>query len=300
MNLSVSRRTDIPAFYSAWFFNRIKEGFVYTRNPFKANAVSRISLHPNDIDCIIFWTKNPSFEFIDNLHLLSDYNYYFQFTINPYDSTIEQNVPNKQFIIESFKNLSRKLGKERMIWRYDPILIGNEYTVDYHIRSFEQLLKSLVPYTEKCIISFIDFYTKSERNLRETSVRTLTESEIYTLVNQLQSIALANGLILETCAEEYDLSSFGIGHGKCIDDKLIERITKKQIVSRKDKNQRKACGCIESIDIGGYNTCQHNCLYCYANYSSEKVIENIKNHDANSPLLIGNIDDTDIIIERKL
>ena len=300
MILSVSRRTDIPAFYSAWFFNRIKDGFVYTRNPFKANAVSRISLHPNVIDCIVFWTKNPSYEFIENLHLLSDYDYYFQFTITPYDSAIEQHVPNKQFIIESFKKLSRKLGKERMIWRYDPILLSNEYTVDYHIRWFEQLLKSLAPYTEKCIISFIDFYKKSERNLKGTSVRTLTESEIYTLANQMQRMASANGLLLETCAEEYDLSRFGINHGKCIDDKLIERITKKQITAQKDKNQRKTRGCIESIDIGGYNSCQLNCLYCYANYSNEKVIEHIKNHDSDSPLLIGNIDEADIITERKL
>ena len=300
MILSVSRRTDIPAFYSDWFFNRIREGYVFARNPMYKNSVSKISLNPQVIDCIVFWTKNPSLKFIENLHLISAYNYYFQFTINPYSSNIEQNVPEKQLAIESFKELSKKIGKDKMIWRYDPVLLSNECTIEYHVNFFEQLAKQIGPYSEKCIISFIDFYKKCEKNLNASNIRTLNESDIFVLVKKMYQIATNNGLKLETCAEKYNLNAFGIEHSKCIDNELIERITKKKIKAKKDKNQREACGCIESIDIGEYNTCIHNCLYCYANYNNETVLKNTKNHDPKSPLLIGNIKETDIITEKKM
>jgi DNA repair photolyase len=300
MILSVSRRTDIPAFYSDWFFNRIREGFVYARNPMNKNSVSKISLNPQVIDCIVFWTKNPSLKFIENLPLISAYNYYFQFTITPYDAAIELNVPAKQLIIESFKKISQKIGKDKIIWRYDPVLLNNENTIAGHIKQFEQLAKQISSYSEKCILSFIDFYKKCERNLKESSIRTPNESEIFNLAKEMQQIAQNYELKLETCAEEYNLESYGIKHGKCIDNDLIERITKKKIKAKKDKNQREACGCIESIDIGEYNTCIHNCLYCYANSDSETVIRNTKNHDPNSPLLVGNIKETDIIAEKKM
>ncbi len=298
--LSVSRRTDIPAFYAEWFFNRVKEGFVYVRNPIVKNNVSKIALNTQVLDCIVFWTKNPSRYFIDNLHLISDYNYYFQFTITPYDSTIEQNIADKEKVMAHFIELSKKVGKERIIWRYDPILLSNQFTIEKHIKAFDAMAKLLHPYTEKCIISFIDFYKKTERNLRGTSVRVFEDKEIVELSSYFMKIANTYGVKLETCAEPVDLHFLGVDHGKCIDNELIERITGKRVIAKKDKNQRSKCRCIESIDIGEYNSCLHNCLYCYANFSKEKVMENAKMHDKESPMLIGNVKAEDQIKERKM
>ena len=300
MILSVSRRTDIPAFYADWFFNRINEGFVCVRNPFNANSVSRISLSPDVIDCLVFWTKYPSPSFFRNLDKLSQYNYYFQFTVNPYDNSIEKNVPSKEHILDVFRQLSARLGKNRIIWRYDPILISDAYTVDYHIQRFGKLMAELSPFTGKCIISFLDLYRKCEANLANISVREPGPGEVYQLAAKFSEMANAHGIKLETCAEKYDLSSYSIVHAKCIDSELIERISGKKLKSAKDKNQREHCGCIESIDIGEYNTCRHDCLYCYANSNNEKARKNMESHSPRSPLLIGDIKSTDRVTERKM
>lgn len=300
MILSVSRRTDIPAFYSEWFFNRIEEGFAYTRNPMNKNAVSKISLSPEVIDCIVFWTKNPALSFMKNLGLLNAYQYYFQFTITPYNEFIEQSIPKKQLVINNFIKLSEKLGKGKVIWRYDPILLSKEYTVAYHTKYFEELAKRLHQYTDKCIISFIDFYKKCEWNLKDTSVRTLENSEIIELSTKLKDIADFYGIKIETCGEEFESDTIGINQGMCIDNKLIEKITGKRIKAKKDKNQRPFCGCMESVDIGEYNTCRHYCLYCYANINKETVANNSKMHVTTSPLLIGELKHNDIVKERKM
>lgn len=297
MIISASRRTDIPAFYSEWFFNRLKEGFLYVRNPFRFNQISRISLNPNIVDCIVFWTKNPA---NINLHLdkLSDFNYYFHITINPYNKDIERNVISKTEIIKSFIKLSRLIGPMRTIWRYDPILFSKEIDLKYHLSYFEKLVKLLSPYTEKCIISFIDNYKKCSINLKGTGIRELTDEEVCVISYEFMNIASKHNLPIETCAEKYELSKFGIFHSKCIDPVLIEKIIKRKIISKKDKNQRKECRCIESIDIGTYNTCDHNCIYCYANYNKPHI-NKIKSHnDPKSPLLIGYPRETDVISNR--
>ncbi len=299
MILSVSRRTDIPAFYSDWFINRIKEGFVYSRNPVNKKQISKIYLNPEIIDCIVIWTKNPKL-FIPKLSCLSSFNYYFHFTVNPYDSSLELKVPKKKEIFYTFCKLSEKIGKHRVIWRYDPILLNDRYNINYHIKYFGKIAEQLHSYTEKCTISFIDMYKKCEGNLRNTRTRALKDEEIKILIPELVDIAERFNLKLETCAEELDLTNYGVNHGRCIDDKLIERIIGKKIKSRKDKNQRLSCGCIESIDIGAYNTCMHNCLYCYANFNYQQVINNQKKHNPQSPLLIGTVQKDDVIIERKL
>ena len=157
MILSVSRRTDIPAFYSEWFFNRIKEGYVCVRNPMNIHQISKIALTPNLIDCIVFWSKNP-YPMLSRLDELKDYMYYFQFTINPYDTVLEQQVPGKKHVIETFKRLSDLISPDRVIWRYDPIILTDTISVDYHIKYFEELAKRLHTYTKTCIISFLDLY----------------------------------------------------------------------------------------------------------------------------------------------
>jgi DNA repair photolyase len=298
MIISVSRRTDIPAFYSDWFYNRIKAGFVYVRNPINKNLISKISLLPEDVDCFVFWTKNPN-KFIERLSELEKYKYYFQFTINSYGKDIEPSVPKKKEIIDSFIKLSNVIGKEKVIWRYDPILLNANYNFEYHIKYFEVLAQELNMYTDKCVISFIDLYKKSERNLNGYDIKELTSDEILNISKSLKDIATKYNLNLETCAETIELESLNINHNRCIDNILIEKILNKRLKVTKDKNQRDICGCIESIDIGAYNTCRHGCLYCYANFNKEMVIDNFSKHSINSPLIFGDIEVKDVIKERK-
>ena len=166
MILSVSRRTDIPNYYSEWFFNRIKERFVYVRNPMNEHQISKIDLSPDVVDCIVFWTKNPE-PMITRLDELSKYNYYFQFTLTGYGKDIECNVPHKkEKMIPIFRELSRKIGKQKVIWRYDPIFFTKKYTPEYHLKAFEQIAMALKGYTEKCVISFVDVYAKNKRNMK--------------------------------------------------------------------------------------------------------------------------------------
>lgn len=299
MILSVSRRTDIPAFYSEWFINRIKEGFVYVRNPMNIHQVSKIMLSPNVIDCIVFWSKNPR-PMLSRLDELQSYMYYFQFTINPYDIRLEQNVPTKNSIVDTFKELSSKIGSERVIWRYDPIILTDTISIEYHIKYFEELAKRLQGSTHTCVISFLDLYKKTERNLRNTTARELQTKEMLDLARNLAMIAAKYDMNVQSCAEKIELDSVGIKHGRCIDSVLIEDLLGVKLVVRKDKNQRPECGCVQSIDIGEYNTCHHNCRYCYANFNPEKVREKSQKHNPYSPLLIGEIGLDDKISERKI
>lgn len=299
MILSVSRRTDIPAFYSEWFFNRIKEGFVCVRNPMNRHQISRIKLDPTLIDCIVFWSKNPK-PMLKQLHLLNEYMYYFQITINPYNIGLEIGVPKKDSIIETFKSISEKLGSRRVIWRYDPILLSNEIDVFYHFKYFEAIASRLSGYTDTCVISFVDQYKKTQRNLRNTTVREANLNEMFILAEGIVNIASVYGINVQSCAEEIDLINFGIHHGRCIDNVLIEDLLGVKLEVIKDKNQRLECGCVQSIDIGEYNTCSHNCLYCYANYNMEMVSRNKLRHNPYSPLLIGDIVSSDIVKDRNI
>jgi len=298
--ISASRRTDIPAFYSDWFFNRIKEGYVLVRNPMNIHQISKKSLTPDVVDCIVFWTKNPK-PMISRLDELKDYCYYFQFTLNSYAKDIEPNVPSKdKGVIETFKTLSDKIGSERLIWRYDPILINNKYTVDYHIKYFRKLAEMLDGKFEHCVISFVDYYRKNSSNFKENNISELEYDSIKTIVKSFTETAEQFGFTIKTCAEKYDLSKYGIIHNKCIDDELIGRILGIDLSVQKDKNQRDECGCVESIDIGLYNTCPHSCKYCYANYSNKTVTANIEKYDPSSPLLCSSLMEGDKITERKV
>lgn len=322
MILSVSRRTDIPNYYSDWFYNRIKEGFLYVKNPMNPHQVSRIALSPDLVDCIVFWTKNPEPMFA-RLHELDDYAYYFQFTLTGYGRDMEPNVPHKKnHMIPVFQRLSDRIGSSRVVWRYDPILFNDIYTEDYHIRAFEQIAEALSGYTKRCVISFVDAYAKNRAVLKALGVRrnvlcgwdisdNQAENEsckvsgdgmdgLKKFAGRLGSIARRNGMEIASCAEELDLADCGIGHSSCIDRTFIEEITGYAIEAYKDKNQRAACGCVESIEVGAYHTCPNGCKYCYANVSQEQVRKNYMAFDADSPLLCGRIADGDKITDRKV
>lgn len=298
MILSVSRRTDIPAFYGDWFINRLKEGFVYVRNPMNIHQVSKIPLSPEKVECIVFWTKNPSEKFIKDLKILDKlgYRYYFQFSITSYDQKIEVNIPKKTILMERFKQLSNQIGKEKVIWRYDPIFFNEHYDFDYHKKWFEYIAAKLENHTEKCIISFLDYYSKIRSRLIFNGIPEVQEQQMHEFAFYLSAIGNKYDIKVESCCEEIDLSSVGIEHGHCINADLINRICPMQYDFKKDKSQRQACGCIESIDIGSYNTCRNGCIYCYANWK-EKVNSV---HDPYSPLLCSTIGSEDNITDRKI
>ncbi|MGN0657161.1 MAG: DUF1848 domain-containing protein [Ruminiclostridium sp.] len=300
MILSVSRRTDIPAFYSDWFFRRIKEGSVCVRNPMNIHQISRLRLSPEVVDCIVFWSKNPE-PMLKRLDELSDYDYYFQFTINDYGKETEPFVPELEKRIDTFKRLSEKIGREKVIWRYDPIIFTDNYTPARHIQSFSRIASQLKDYTEKCVFSFVDIYpSKNSRNLSRLSIKALSAEKLDEFSGMLSKVAKANNLVLATCAEAIDLSKHGIEHNSCIDKALIERITGCRLKVGAD-GQRQNCGCVKCDDIGSYDTCTHGCTYCYANYRKEIVWEKAKQYDISSPLLCDRIDEEkDKITDRPL
>lgn len=288
MIVSVSRRTDIPAFYSEWFFNRIKEGFVYVKNPFNTKQVSHIQLTPETVDCFVFWTKDPE-PMVNRLDELKNFNYYFQFTLTSYRKDVEKGTRVKKDIINTFKCLSKTIGKEKVIWRYDPILLSEIYTKEYHYEWFEKFCSQLRGHTERCVISFLDLYKKTERNAKELRLKPMSESDMNEMAATLAAISSRYNIKIETCSEGIDLGKYGIKKGKCIDDRLISKIINADVIVDKDHTQREVCGCVKSVDIGEYNTCKHNCLYCYANFNDKLVEENNLKHNPNSPLLVGEL-----------
>lgn len=300
MIISASRRTDIPSFYAEWFLNRIKQKFVLVPNPYNPNMVSRVSLDPAVVDCIVFWTKNPA-PMIDKLNVLKDYKYYFQFTINPYGTELESKLPPLQKRIDTFKRLADKIGREKVVWRYDPILTNEQYTVAFHQDKFAEMASALKDHTEKCMLGFIDHYPHVRTSLREFHIEPLERNDIEQMAVSFKKEADCLGMELDTCTVRVDLSHLGIPSGLCVDDKLIERIVGYPIASRKDKNQRDICRCAESIDIGTYESCLNGCIYCYAikgSYNTAKF--NRSRHDRNSPMLIGDVGDETIIKERDM
>lgn len=300
MIISASRRTDIPTYYSEWFMNRVREGFVLVRNPMNFHLISRIKLSPDVIDGIVFWTKNP-IPLLDKLNQLEDYTFYFQFTITSYGKDIEPNIPSKNdVIIPAFQHLSEQIGSDRVVWRYDPIMLNSKYTFDYHLHAFEKLAQKLHNYTKKCTISFIDFYQNTLNNVKELKLADFPDTKILELSKHLASIAHSYGLLIDTCAEKINLQQFGIDHARCIDDRLFEKLLGCSLHVSKDKNQRLECGCVASIDIGMYNTCKNGCRYCYANYSDNAVLSNSEKHNPTSALLFGEVGPDDVIKERKI
>lgn len=294
MIISASRRTDIPAFYSEWFMNRLAEGYALIPNPRNPNRLGRVKLTPENVDCIAFWTKNPvpmfeRFSLLDSM----GYSYYMQFTLTAYDNTIETNLPPKAELLQAFIEMSKQIGACRSIWRYDPVIIDIKHPIEWHTEHFTAMCERLQSYTERCIISFVDPY-KSLNN----RYRALTNGEMIAIASGFAKIADKYGIILYTCAEEIELSQYGIKHGSCIDQQLIEKIIGSRIAARNDTNQRAACRCIESVDIGAYDTCSHGCAYCYATSSTKTVLRRMGAHDPHSPMIAGHPKGDEIITER--
>ena len=300
MILSASRRTDLPNYYAEWFFNRIREGFLYVRNPMNAHQISRVDLSPAVVDCIVFWSKNPT-PLLRRLDSLRDYMYYIQFTLEGYGRDIEPHLPDKKAVlIQAFQELSRQLGPRRMVWRYDPILFNPRYTPDYHLRAFEEIAGQLEGFADRAVISFVDLYAKTRRGTAGLDIREPEKAELLDFAGQLAETARRHGFTLESCAEAIDLAPAGVRHGSCIDKALIEELLGCRLKVSRDKTQRPECGCFESIDAGAYNTCRNGCKYCYANFSPQQVERNAGLYDPESPILCGTLGPEDVVTERRV
>lgn len=299
MIISASRRTDIPAYYADWFIRRLQEGFVYVRNPMRFHQISKIALTPDVVDGIVLWTKNP-LPIMGRLDALRDYACYFQFTITPYGKEVEPNVPPTDAAADTFRELARRVGKERVVWRYDPILLGGAYTAEYHTERFSRLAGLLAGFTETCTISFLDFYRCMKGRAAHLGVTEPAPAQKEDLMGRLTEIAKAAGLNLDACAEDMDFSRLGVGRARCVDKERLERIGGFKLNVEKDKNQRPACLCAQSVDIGAYDTCQSGCLYCYAVHSLKKAAQNAALHDPASPLLFGQVEEDDVVTEREM
>ncbi len=285
--ISVSRRTDIPAFYAPWFIQRVRAGYCTVVNPFNVTQVSYVSLRPEDVLGFVFWTRNPKplIKYLPELDK-QKYRYYFQYTIIGYPKEIEPKCQPVEAAVKTFKELSKLIGKEKMIWRYDPILLSNKTLFQWHVQQIAFLMKALRGYTNRLVISFIDPYRKTKiRMARETgaffalALDAFDAQAYIKLAEFIGQEAKIYGLEVQSCAEEIDLGKYGINHGKCVDAGLLGKISEFPHVFRKDPGQRKACGCVISKDIGVNNTCLFGCKYCYATSSLKLAQNNFKGHD---------------------
>ena len=240
MILSVSRRTDIPNYYADWFYNRLQEGFLCVRNPMNAHQVSRISLSPAVVDGIVFWTKNPA-GLLSRLDELGAYPYYVQFTLTGYGRDVEPGLPDKRgVLIPVFRELAAITGPRRVIWRYDPVFISDRYTAAYHRKAFAEIAAALSGYTERVVISFLDYYKKTERNTAALHIARISEKEMSALAGAFAAVARTYGMEITSCAEPYDLQRVGVKQGSCIDKALLEDVIGRRLTGGKDKSQRPA------------------------------------------------------------
>lgn len=292
MVISASRRTDIPAFYAEWFMNRIRHGWCRVPNPFNSNQISEVSLRPNDVDAIVFWSKNPRpiLEHLDELDRRG-YQYYFLITLNDYPLSFEPGVPELGSRVETFHQLAEKLGNTRVVWRYDPIVISTATPHGYHAERFEELCRLLAGATRRVIISLVDYYKKTDRRLSEIETGGLvfdrgaaTRAETRELLSRMSRVARENGMEIQSCAQTEDFDDVGVSAGSCIDGELINQL-RGTIRPKKDNGQREACLCTASRDIGINDTCIHGCRYCYATRNHELASRRHAEHDSTAASL---------------
>ena len=292
MILQTGQRTDIPAFYGQWLINRVRQGFVDVRNPYNPMQITRYPINHEVVDGIAFCTKNP-LPFIPLLHEINDYRQYWHMTITPYGADIETNVPQVDLVIDGFKHISTKRNPQSMVWRYDPIILTHNYTVDFHFESFYKMAKSLEGYTDTVVVSFIDIFDKVAQNFPEGYRPSL---DIQTkIIKELVSIAHSHQMILKTCGEGDVFKEIGANAEGCLTLDCYERAWNVKLKAPKRTPARPECNCYLHGDIGAYDTCSHFCRYCYANTKQTAVSQNRMQHDPKSSLLIGTLSKTAII-----
>lgn len=296
MIISASRRTDIPAYYAEWFMNRVRAGYCVVPHPVDRSKVTYISLSPEDVQVIVFWTRHPT-PLLPYLSELTQrgFKYYFLMTLLNYPREIEALTPPLPVALKGLRALSEMIGPERVIWRYDPVVFSNKTTAKFHQLSFEFIAQALKGYSRRAMISIVDVYAKVKHRLAALASQGIEVIPLEAdpggwfgeLMTSLAKTAGRYGLELVSCAEEIDLVPYGIAAGKCIDDRYIKKALDVLVTDKKDPGQRKACGCVASRDVGMYDSCLFGCSYCYATKSFDLARTNHRHHRPDSPSLLG-------------
>lgn len=292
MIIHTGLRTDIPAFYSPWLCNRLREGFVLVRNPYRPTAVTRYVLSPEVVDLISFCTKNPA-PMLPHMRLLEPYGQYWFVTITPYGRDVEPHVPDKETVMEDLKRLSGIVGVDSVGWRYDPIFLSETYPLERHLADFERMARNLAGYTKTCVISFIDLYQKVRKNFPE--VREVRRENRLFIGKEFAAIGRRYGMTVKACAEGQELAPCGVDCRGCMTIETYETALHTHLHVPNLREARAECACYLGCDIGMYHSCGHLCRYCYANYDARTVRENMKNHDPSSPFLIGHGTPEDVV-----
>ena len=296
MIINTGMRTDIPAFYAEWFIKRIREGYVYTRNPYNNTQVTKYRLSPDVVDVLAFCTKNPA-PMLPYMEELKKYGQYWFVTITPYGTDLEPNVPPKERVMEDFLKLSQIVGADSMGWRYDPIIITDKYTVERHISDFSMMAEKLAGYTHTCVISFIDLYKKVRRNFSEA--KEVAYADKMALGKEFIRICKKYDMVVKPCAEGDELAGYGADCSGCMTKHTFEKAIHCRLDAPNIKSQRSECACLLGKDIGQYDTCGHLCRYCYANVNPDAVKRNMRLHNPQSPFLVGELREDDVIHEAK-
>lgn len=294
MIVTASRRTDIPAFYSGWFMNRIRDGYALVPNPRNSQRLGRVELSVRNVDCIVFWTKNPApmMERFAELESLG-YPFIVHFTLTPYGRDVEPGLPPKKRLLDTFVELAERIGRQRVIWRYDPVAVDGRFSVHWHMERFSAMCGTLHGHAHRCMLSFVDPYKSIAR-----SFRGVTHEEMRSIAAGFARVAGEYDINLSTCAETVGFEEFGIEHGACVDRKHIEQVVGSRLDVKIDANQREMCLCAEAVDIGAYDTCPHGCTYCYAVSGAEKAARALESHDPAAPMLTGYPTGAEIVTDR--
>ena len=263
MIVCASRRTDIPAFHSEWLMNRLRAGTVLVRNPVSRNVVYRVSLAREDVDCIVFITKDPR-PMVPHMKEIASMGHMslFQVTLTPYGKDLEPGVAFKADINDACIRISDRIGRDRMAWRYDPVVFGPGKSISYHTRKFGLLCREASEWTDRCIFSFVDIYGKLVSLSDSGVLRTVSRQEEDEFIRMAVRTAEEYGISLTACCSRRDLSEFGIYPRGCLDRETFASLGIPYETSQSKTRER--CRCVKSIDIGEYDTCAHGCVYCYA------------------------------------
>ena len=291
MILNTGARTDTVQ----WLLKRFEEGYVYARNPLFPNKVVKYELSPEKIDLVMFCSKNYK-PILPRLHEITDkYRTYFHYTVTAYGKDVEPLVPSVDESIETLIALSKQVGKQRVAWRYDPVLLTDKYTIEVHAKTFEYMAEKLAPYIDRYIFSVVEMYTKLKTNMPE--IVPLTETDKNHIAEILGSIANKYGIHIQTCGTNGDYSQYGIRSSGCATLEILGAANGCEFKNLKHKGLREGCHCIESRDIGAYDTCLNGCKYCYANKNPKKAKDNYKLHNPDSPLLLGDLQSFDEVTQ---
>ncbi|MBQ7567651.1 DUF1848 domain-containing protein [bacterium] len=287
MILNTGARTDTVQYFTPWLLKRFAEGYVLTRNPLFPHKVTCYELTPDTIDCVVFCSKNYK-PILPRLHEITErFNTFFHYTITAYGRDMEPGVPSIAESIATLKELEKQVGAQRICWRYDPVLLNDKYTMQTHRETFASMAAQLAGHVNRCIFSFVEIYRKVEVNMPE--LLPLSTAQREDIAAMLGEIAQRHGLYIQTCGTNGDYRRYGVHASGCMTLDMLGEANGLRFRSLKHKGSRQGCHCIETHDIGAYDTCPNGCRYCYANRNPRKAAANYKLHDPDSPLMLGSV-----------